>query len=96
MRELHAKKYKGGRVVGDNISPGTPKNLYRPVSVTGLLGPLLAGFIGGVPLLLPVLLWQPVRPAMGQFDVLGADIGQGNAVIVRTAGHSLVYDTGPR
>lgn len=50
----------------------------------------------GVPLLLPVLLWQPVRPAIGHFDVLGADIGQGNAVIVRTAGHSLVYDTGPR
>lgn len=50
----------------------------------------------GLPLLLPVLLWQPVRPAIGQFEVLGADIGQGNAVIVRTAGHSLVYDTGPR
>ena len=50
----------------------------------------------GVPLLLPVLLWQPLRPAPGQFDLLGADIGQGNAVIVRTASHSLVYDTGPR
>ncbi len=50
----------------------------------------------GMPLILPVLLWQPVRPAVGQFEVLGADIGQGNAVIVRTASHSLVYDTGPR
>ena len=50
----------------------------------------------GVPLLLPVLLWQPLRPALGQFDVLGADIGQGNALLVRTAHHSLVYDTGPR
>ena len=50
----------------------------------------------GVPLLLPVLLWQPLRPVDGQFEILGADIGQGNALIVRTASHSLVYDTGPR
>lgn len=50
----------------------------------------------GLPLLLPVLLWQPARPAMGEFDLLAADIGQGNAVLVRTATHSLLYDTGPR
>ena len=50
----------------------------------------------GIPLLLPVLLWQPLRPATGQFEVLGADIGQGNALIVRTATHSMVYDTGPK
>jgi competence protein ComEC len=50
----------------------------------------------GIPLILPVLLWQPPRPEVGQFDVLGADIGQGNALIVRTSGHSLVYDTGPK
>jgi competence protein ComEC len=28
--------------------------------------------------------------------MLGADIGQGNAVLVRTAGHALLYDAGPR
>lgn len=50
----------------------------------------------GLPLLLPVLLWQAPRPAAGEFELLAADIGQGNAVIVRTAGHTLVYDTGPR
>lgn len=50
----------------------------------------------GLPLLLPVLLWQSVRPAAGQFELLAADIGQGNAVIVRTAAHTLVYDSGPR
>lgn len=50
----------------------------------------------GVPLMLPVVLWQPLRPPVGQFEVLGADVGQGNAVLVRTAGHSLVYDAGPR
>ena len=50
----------------------------------------------GIPLLLPVLLWQPLRPAAGQFEILGADIGQGNALIIRTASHSMVYDTGPK
>ena len=50
----------------------------------------------GVPLLLPVLLWQPLRPDAGQFEILGADIGQGNALIVRTSGHSMVYDAGPK
>jgi competence protein ComEC len=50
----------------------------------------------GVPLLLPALLWQPPRPAPGEFELLAADIGQGNAVLVRTAEHTLVYDTGPR
>ena len=50
----------------------------------------------GLPLLLPVLLWQAPRPPAGEFELLAADIGQGNAVIVRTAGHTLVYDAGPR
>jgi competence protein ComEC len=50
----------------------------------------------GVPLLLPVLLWQPLRPAAGDFELLAADIGQGNAVLVRTAQHALLYDAGPR
>ncbi len=50
----------------------------------------------GLPLMLPALLWLPPRPAPGQFELLAADIGQGNAVIVRTAGHTLVYDAGPR
>jgi competence protein ComEC len=49
-----------------------------------------------VPLLLPVLLWQTPRPPMGQFELLAADIGQGNAVLLRTANHALLYDAGPR
>ena len=50
----------------------------------------------GLPLLLPALLWQAPRPAAGDFELLAADIGQGNAVLVRTATHSLIYDAGPR
>jgi competence protein ComEC len=50
----------------------------------------------GAAMVLPVLLWQPPRPGHGHFELLAADIGQGNAVLVRTASHSLLYDTGPR
>jgi competence protein ComEC len=50
----------------------------------------------GVPLLLPALLWQVPGPPPGEFELLAADIGQGNAVIVRTANHALLYDAGPR
>ena len=50
----------------------------------------------GLPLLLPVFFWQPPRPAVGQFELLAADVGQGTAVLVRTASRTLLYDAGPR
>ena len=49
-----------------------------------------------LPLLWPALAWQPPRPVPGQFELLAADIGQGNSVLVRTANHTLLYDAGPR
>jgi competence protein ComEC len=56
----------------------------------------LALRVQGVALVLPALLWQVPTPAPGRFELLAADIGQGNAVLVRTHGHALLYDTGPR
>ena len=50
----------------------------------------------GLPLVLPVLLWQAPRPVPGEFEVVAADVGQGTAVLLRTASHSLLYDAGPR
>ena len=50
----------------------------------------------GLLLLLPALLYAPPRPAPGQFELLALDVGQGSAALVRTAGHSLLFDTGPR
>ena len=50
----------------------------------------------GVPLALLALLWRPALPPPGQFELLAADIGQGNAVLVRTAQHALLFDAGPR
>jgi competence protein ComEC len=40
-------------------------------------------------------LWQPPRPAAGEFRALVLDVGQGLAVHVQTAGHDLLYDSGP-
>lgn len=42
------------------------------------------------------LLWPDRRlPAPGEFDVHVLDVGQGLSVVVRTAGHTLLYDAGP-
>lgn len=51
--------------------------------------------LGGV-WMLPALLWQPVPPAPGTFELLAVDVGQGQAVLVRTAQHAVLYDAGPR
>lgn len=50
----------------------------------------------GLVMLWPLWVWSPARPAAGEFEVLAIDVGQGSAVLVRTAGHNLLYDTGPR
>lgn len=82
--------------------------LFRPVAPWPLA---LAAVVGGVLLVLrlpwvvrlsglmllwPALLYQPARPAPGQFELIALDVGQGSAVLLRTASHSLLYDTGPR
>ncbi len=50
----------------------------------------------GVVLLLPLLV--PIRGELrrGEFEALMLDVGQGLAIIVRTADHALVYDAGAR
>lgn len=50
----------------------------------------------GVVAMLPVFLQVVQRPPPGEFTLLGADVGQGNAVLIRTATHDLLYDTGPQ
>ena len=83
-------------------------SLTRAMPPWGLAALSLLGVLGLVlrvpaswkllclPLLWPVLWWSPPRPLNGQFELLAADVGQGNAVLVRTASHSLLYDAGPR
>lgn len=46
-------------------------------------------------LLAPLLVQRPPAPAPGTLAVTVLDVGQGLSVLLRTAGHTLVYDTGP-
>ncbi|MFN9766492.1 MAG: DNA internalization-related competence protein ComEC/Rec2 [Pseudomonadota bacterium] len=69
----------------------------------GLLGGVLAVLplpwrlrLLSLPLLLPLALPPVERPPPGRFELVAADIGQGTAVLVRTASRLLLYDTGPR
>lgn len=50
----------------------------------------------GAFLMLPLVLVAPVRPAEGELLVTVLDVGQGLAVHAQTAGHDLIYDTGPQ
>jgi len=52
--------------------------------------------LAGLMFVWPALLYTPPRPAPGEFELLALDVGQGGAVLLRTAGHSLLYDAGPR
>lgn len=52
----------------------------------------LWGLACGLVLLAPT----PPAPAPGEFRVTALDVGQGLSVVVETARHTLVYDTGPR
>ena len=49
----------------------------------------------GAVALLPMVTQLPTAPAAGQFAVTAFDVGQGMALLVETAGHRLLYDTGP-
>lgn len=49
-----------------------------------------------LPLVWPLLLPPRELPPVGQFELVAADVGQGTAVLVRTRGHLLVYDSGPQ
>ena len=50
----------------------------------------------GALLLLPLLFSPQQRPEYGRAEVWLLDVGQGLAVLVRTQGHDLLYDAGPR
>lgn len=49
-----------------------------------------------VPLVLPLLAPHVARPDERAFELMAIDVGQGTAVLVRTARHSLLFDAGPR
>jgi competence protein ComEC len=90
-----------GLVMLAKAPPFTLPMLPWPLVLLGLLGTLWALMPRGVPgrpfglfLLVPVLLYTPPRPLSGAYRVTMIDIGQGLAVLVETASHTLLFDTG--
>jgi competence protein ComEC len=49
----------------------------------------------GALLLAPLVFWPVDRPPEGEARVTVLDVGQGLAAVVRTRGHTLIYDPGP-
>ncbi|MGB6104760.1 MAG: DNA internalization-related competence protein ComEC/Rec2, partial [Pusillimonas sp.] len=47
-------------------------------------------------LVTPALCWWPGRPPKGGWDMHALDVGQGSAVVIRTAHHAVLFDTGLR
>ncbi|NYT36542.1 DNA internalization-related competence protein ComEC/Rec2 [Allopusillimonas soli] len=47
-------------------------------------------------LLVPALCWRPARPPEGGWALHALDVGQAGAVVVLTARHTLLFDTGAR
>lgn len=76
-----------------------------PVVLTllALLGLVVAFLPLGVPrsvlgwaLILPALAWTPARPSYGDWDAVALDVGQAAAVVIKTARHNVLFDTGLR
>lgn len=76
--------------------PGWPAIALALLGTALLLLPRgLPGRALGLVLFLPLLSPRLERPGAGEFWLSVLDVGQGLAAVVRTAGHTLVYDTGP-
>ncbi|MFC3531849.1 DNA internalization-related competence protein ComEC/Rec2 [Vogesella facilis] len=77
--------------------PALPWQLL-PAALLGtlcLLLPLARSLrLAGLLLLLPLLLYRAPRPADGELAVEVIDVGQGLAVLLQTARHDLLFDTG--
>ncbi len=79
-------------------SPQLPTIYYVLLALAAVLlivPATLAMRFAAVCLCIPVLLYRVPTPAPGEFDLAVLDVGQGLAIVVRTHGHALVYDTGP-
>lgn len=74
-----------------------------PLAALALAGVVLACHWQGLPwrhwgwaLMLPALLWSPARPRPGDWSLQALDVGQGSAVVIETAQHTVLVDTGVR
>ncbi|MDP3839171.1 MAG: DNA internalization-related competence protein ComEC/Rec2, partial [Methylococcales bacterium] len=81
----------------NHVQPSMWALLFAIVSILILLAPrgIPARWLGAV-LLLPLMFTDSPRPATGDIKLTLLDVGQGLAVVIQTAEHNLVYDTGAK
>ncbi|MCP3868244.1 MAG: DNA internalization-related competence protein ComEC/Rec2 [Gammaproteobacteria bacterium] len=80
-------------------TPGLSPWLWVFIGAGSLMLLAPAGIPGrwlGLLMLLPLALHSPVKPGKEEVWLDLLDVGQGLAMVIRTSGHTLVYDTGPR
>lgn len=76
-------------------APDTGAVLLALAGVAWLLMPgLSARWLGGF-MFLPLLFPSVANPSAGTFEAEVLDVGQGTAILIRTASHALLYDAGP-
>jgi len=70
---------------------------FAVLSMLILLAPrgMPARWLGAV-LLLPLVFTETKRPATGDIELTLLDVGQGLSVVIQTAEHNLIYDTGAK
>ncbi len=73
------------------------------MTVLALAGLFMAVMPYGLPqrrtawlLMLPALFWRIERPAEGGWAAYALDVGQSSAIVIQTARHALLFDTGLR
>lgn len=77
-------------------SPGWMMLLLSMAGAAWLLMPRgMPGRVAAAALLLPLFVTPHSGIPVGGFDLTMLDVGQGLSAVVRTAGHTMVYDTGP-
>jgi competence protein ComEC len=71
--------------------------LFAVPAILLLLAPIGMPARGlGIILLLPLVFTKTQHPKTGELKLTVLDVGQGLAVVVQTASHWLIYDTGPK
>jgi len=95
--------FKGLELLAGQVPAWVPGEVPLGYWLISLLGAVLLLLPKGVPFRLlgwPMLLLAVCPPREpvphGQVDVLQLDVGQGQALILRTRHHTLLYDAGPR
>lgn len=83
QRQNNAIKLEGNAFIALTAWIGQSKSALYIRRLVGLL------------CVLPLFFYKPSPPALGEFRAIIFDVGQGGAIFLQTAQHTLLYDSGP-